>query len=221
MSEIVCKMVRASLEDLDEIHALTRLAADRSKVTAWDEGYPNRAILTDDLKAGVLYKSVHEGKIISIMLIRPWGEYLAYEGDQDIETWDPAIENPCGMARFCVDPRLQGRGLGRRMMQASIDKARELGFDGIHFQAAKNNPLITLKTTLFFSNENSSRRTSFLPNTTGDIKSTVHSNRNAAVTADGAVEYLTKIADMEIPKIPTTIIIIGCFSMYFMICSLR
>ena len=141
MSEIVCKMVRASLEDLDEIHALTRLAADRSKVTAWDEGYPNRAILTDDLKAGVLYKSVHEGKIISVMLIRPWGEYLAYEGDQDIETWDPAIQNPCGMARFCVDPRLQGRGLGRRMMQASIDKAREQGYDGIHFQAAKNNPL--------------------------------------------------------------------------------
>ena len=141
MSEIVCKMIPALPEDLDEVHTLTRLAANQSKVTNWDDHYPNREILQDDIRAGALFKSVHEGKIISVMLIRPWAEYLAYEGDKDIDTWDPSIKNPCGMARFCVDPRLQGQGLGRRMMQASIDKARELGFDGIHFQAAKNNPL--------------------------------------------------------------------------------
>ena len=141
MSEIICNMVPASIEDLEDIHALARLAADTSKITNWDEDYPNRKILSDDLNAGALFKSVHEGKIISIMLIRPWAEYLAYEGDRDIDTWDPTIKNPCGMARFCVDPRLQGQGLGRRMMQASIDRARALGYDGIHFQAAKNNPL--------------------------------------------------------------------------------
>jgi len=48
--------------------------------------------------------------------------------------------------------------------------------------------------------------------TTGVIKITVHSNRQAAVTAEGAVEYLTKMDDREMPMTPTTIIIMGCFS---------
>jgi hypothetical protein len=37
-------------------------------------------------------------------------------------------------------------------------------------------------------------------------------SRKAAVTAEGAVEYLTKIDDSEIPRTPTTIMIMGCFS---------
>ena len=32
------------------------------------------------------------------------------------------------------------------------------------------------------------------------------------VTAEGAVEYFTKMADREMPRIPTTIMIMGCFS---------
>jgi hypothetical protein len=36
-----------------------------------------------------------------------------------------------------------------------------------------------------------------------------------AVTEDGAVENRTRMADMEIPMTPITIITIGCFSKYF------
>lgn len=141
MSEIVCRMVPALPEDLEEIHALTRLAAAQTKVTSWDDEYPNLEILSADIAAGALYKSVHEGRIISIMLICPWADYMAEEGGEDIDTWDPAIRKPCAMARFCVTPLLQGHGLGRRMMLASIEKARELGYDGVFFHAAKDNPL--------------------------------------------------------------------------------
>ena len=61
----------------------------------------------------------------------------------------------------------------------------------------------------------SSLRTSFFPSTTGVRNRTVHSRRNAAVTEEGAWEYFTKIEDMAMPMTPTTIMIIGCFSMYF------
>jgi hypothetical protein len=51
-----------------------------------------------------------------------------------------------------------------------------------------------------------------LPNTTGIKNSTVQISRKAAVTAEGAEEYLTNMDDRDIPKTPTTIIIMGCFS---------
>jgi preprotein translocase subunit Sec61beta len=40
------------------------------------------------------------------------------------------------------------------------------------------------------------------------------------VTAEGAMEYFTTMEDKEIPITPTTIIIIGCFSIYFIGTSL-
>ena len=43
----------------------------------------------------------------------------------------------------------------------------------------------------------------------------------AAVTAEGALEYRTKIADREMPMMPMTIMIMGCFSMYFIGISIR
>lgn len=128
--------------DLDEIHALCRLAADKTQTTDWDEEYPSREILAGDIAARALYKVVHEGSIISIMLIRPWADYIADDEAEDITTWDDSVKNPCAMARFCVTPKLQGHGLGRKTMLASIAKARELGYDGIRFHASKANPLV-------------------------------------------------------------------------------
>ena len=58
-------------------------------------------------------------------------------------------------------------------------------------------------------------RTARLPSAAGLISTTVQSRRKAAVTADGADEYLTKIDEREIPITPITIMSIGCFSMYF------
>ena len=55
--------------------------------------------------------------------------------------------------------------------------------------------------------------------TAGVIKTTVHKSRKAAVTAEGAVEYFTKIEDREMPMTPMTIMIMGCFSMCFILNS--
>ena len=39
-----------------------------------------------------------------------------------------------------------------------------------------------------------------------------HRRRKAAVTAEGAVENFTKMAEREMPSMPTMIMIMGCFS---------
>ncbi len=141
MTDILCNLIPATVEDLDEIHALARKAATYSKVTDWDDEYPSLDFLQKDIQSGGMYKAVHEGRILSFIHISPWADH-AEEGEEDIDTWDSSVHNPCGMARFCVDPDLQGCGLGRRMMTAAIERARALGYDGIRFHASKGNPLV-------------------------------------------------------------------------------
>ena len=80
---------------------------------------------------------------------------------------------------------------------------------------ARNAPLITLNSAVFLSTLNSSRRVAPFPSTTGVIRITVHTSRQEAVTADGAVEYRINMEDMEMPRIPMRIRTMGCCSKYF------
>ena len=82
---------------------------------------------------------------------------------------------------------------------------------------ARNRPLRALKSAKGHFTPSSSRGTAPLPQTTGVIRATVHSSRQAAVTAAGAVENFTKIEDREMPMTPRTIIVIGRFSKNFII----
>ena len=78
------------------------------------------------------------GKIISIMKIISWTEYMKGE-EAESYGWSEEIRNPCALGRFCVSPDLQGRGLGRRIMQASLAKAGSMGFDGARFHTVTVN----------------------------------------------------------------------------------
>ena len=74
---------------------------------------------------------------------------------------------------------------------------------------ARNSPLRQLsRTSLLVSAVNSSKTDDF-PSTTGVRNNTTQIRRKAAVTAEGATEYLTKIDDREIPSTPITIMITG------------
>lgn len=130
----------ATIDDLDEIYALCRLVAQDTEVTDWDDEYPDHALLTEDINANHLYKIMHEGRIISIIMINSWAA-MAEDDGEDIDTWNPAFENACGLARFCIDPALQGQGLGRRIASSALEYAKTLGFDAVKLHAAMANPL--------------------------------------------------------------------------------
>ncbi len=141
MNDFEPVLVPAQPEDLDEAYALARRAAAETPVTDWDDEYPNREILCEDIAQRALYKIVKDGRIISILVIYPWAPYAAWEELEDVDCWDPGPQNPAALARFCVDPALQGRGLGRRIVLKTLQKAHELGYDGVRFEAAADNPL--------------------------------------------------------------------------------
>lgn len=132
---------KAAEQDLDEVYGLCQHVAANTPSSGWSSDYPSRGILAGDLSSRTLYKVMHEGKIISIMQIRPWAEFLKGEEADDITGWNKSAKNPCGLGRFCVSTDFQGQGLGRRVMQKTLEKAKELGFDDARFHAEAANPV--------------------------------------------------------------------------------
>ncbi len=133
------KLTKATLEDLDEIWALCCEVKEKVPTSGWNDNYPTPEIYTEDLKSQTLYKVMQGGKIISIMQIRDFADYLKGEENEDTKNLDLGLENPAALGRFCVSPDLQGHGLGRRIMQLSLDKAKAMGYDGVFFHVISGN----------------------------------------------------------------------------------
>src|ERR1700722_17025628 len=56
-----------------------------------------------------------------------------------------------GVGPITIDPKIQNRGVGRKLMDAVMDRARERGFVGVRLvQAAFHNRSLSLYTTLGF-----------------------------------------------------------------------
>ncbi len=137
------ELIRAEEKDLDEIWALCELVREKTPSSGWDEHYPTRSILQSDIASESLYKIVLDGKIVSIMQIRSWEAFMKGEEADDHQDWNPQITNPCALGRFCVSPNCQGQGLGRRIMQATLEKARSMGYDGARFHTLATNGIAT------------------------------------------------------------------------------
>ncbi len=133
------ELEKAESRELDEICALCTLVKERTPSSGWNEHYPTRAILAADLASQTLYKVVQDGKIVSIMQIRSWAEFMKDEEADDLQDWNPEIINPCALGRFCVSPDCQGQGLGRRVMMAALEKAKSMGYDGARFHTLVSN----------------------------------------------------------------------------------
>lgn len=132
-------LLPAKLSDLSEIYSLCQEVAKKSPFSKWGKDYPNEEILSEDLGRRSLYKLVYKNRIASIIQIRPWKDFMENEQAEDIENWDAAISNPCALGRFCVSPSLQGTGLGRKILTATLKKAYQLGYDGAFFHVVEGN----------------------------------------------------------------------------------
>ena len=125
----------ARIAEADAILALYREAAAFGKdngSSVWDDEYPNREILDDDLAHGRLFVLEDGGAIMAA---------ISMLEDDDIEHDDLAWTDAryCVPVRLCVSPKLQGQGLGERMMRLLAAHAKAEGYLATRHMAAVGN----------------------------------------------------------------------------------
>lgn len=122
----------AEEQDAETIHTLYRSLAG-TPFCAWDDSYPGREQIADDLAAHALYCLCDSSDLIAAAAIRHWEEHDAYA------FWSPEMKRPCDLLRLGVSRSLQGRGIGRCFLTCLRNEASRKGFDGMRILVAETN----------------------------------------------------------------------------------
>jgi len=125
-------------EDLDEIFRLVRRAIEnmeRNGIRQWDEQYPARADLENDIEKNTLYVAVEGDKIIAIYV-------LNRECDEEYRRcrWHSPDESAIILHRLCVSPEYQNKGVGTKLLLHIEEQARSMGYRSIRLDAFSENP---------------------------------------------------------------------------------
>ena len=128
---------RAGTDDLDALVALYGAAAQdmREKgIDQWDEYYPDREILAEDVESGDMTLGLLDGQLACAYVVN-----REYEPEYELGAWEHTEGDFCVLHRLCVNPQLQGRGLARQAMARMEKNARDQGFDSVRLDVFSQN----------------------------------------------------------------------------------
>ena len=127
----------ATIDDLDALVALYGAATQdmlRQGIDQWDEYYPDREILTEDVESGDMTLGLLDGEPACA-----WVVNREYEPEYVSGAWEHTGGDFCVLHRLCVNPELQGRGLARQAMAHMEKNALDKGFDSVRLDVFSQN----------------------------------------------------------------------------------
>ena len=127
----------ATIDDLDALVALYGAATQdmlRQGIDQWDEYYPDREILTEDVESGDMTLGLLDGEPACA-----WVVNREYEPEYVSGAWEHTGGDFCVLHRLCVNPELQGRGLAQQAMARMEKNARDQGFDSVRLDVFSQN----------------------------------------------------------------------------------
>jgi ribosomal protein S18 acetylase RimI-like enzyme len=127
---------RARAEDADFVERMyeeAKRAGRLNGTTDWDETYPTREHIDGDIARGELWALREDGRILAVIAI------LGEDFDEEMDVAWTEVSN-CVLARLCVDPALQGRGVGAEMMRLVTLEAARQGYRATRHLASVFNP---------------------------------------------------------------------------------
>lgn len=124
--------------DLNEIYCLVRKAIElmeHQEIHQWDELYPAKEDLLDDIDKKTLYVAVDDGRIIAVYVINQ-------ECDEEYHNcaWKNTDETACIIHRFCVLPDFQNKGIGSKVLSHIEEQVKSMGYISVRLDVFSENP---------------------------------------------------------------------------------
>lgn len=127
---------RADKTDANEVEMLynaVRLCGRENGTTDWDDDYPDRSFIDEDIANSALYMLRFNGELIAAVTMLK---------EDDLEECDVAWTQvkSCVLSRLCVKPQYQKQHVGEYMMRLITDQAKKEGYLATRHLAALANP---------------------------------------------------------------------------------
>ena len=110
-------------------------ALDEAGIHQWDDRYPNRETFERSIAAGTLYVLWGEAELAGAVIL---DEHQA--SDWQAVNWRFQKSRTLVIHALAIDPLMQGRGLGKRMLEACEAHARRNGYEQIRLDVFSENP---------------------------------------------------------------------------------
>lgn len=134
---------KARTEDMEQIMELIARCVQVMQAGGsdqWDDSYPNREVIGQDIEHGTLYAYIDNGAVAGILVLDEHQNELY----QSIK-WSQEQGKALIMHRLAVHPEAQGKGIARKLIAYAEQYAREAGYSSIRLDTyTKNTPALAL-----------------------------------------------------------------------------
>ena len=128
----------ASCSDINEIMGLIESCIknmESQDIYQWDEYYPTREIIGDDIENESMHVLKENGKVIGIIVLNEeqppeWGHV----------NWSTREGKALAVHRLAVDPKWQNQGIGRRLLDFTEEYAANKRHTSIRLDTYSGNP---------------------------------------------------------------------------------
>ena len=107
-------VVKASIVDLEQLYAITKSCAKhmiKNDIFQWNENYPSKEILLNDIESQQIWK-LEENKVIVAIIVLTEIEDKEYNKVK----WLTKNYKNLYIHRLAVDPNFQGQGYAQKLM---------------------------------------------------------------------------------------------------------
>ncbi len=129
---------KADIWDLDAVTDIFKKAVqvmNENNILQWDEIYPDREVLTEDIRKGEMYLGVIKDEIASVFVVNDEFEEQYNDGKWNYRESTFAI-----LHRLCVNPLFQNKGVGCKTLSLMEKMLKELGIEAVRLDAFSQNP---------------------------------------------------------------------------------
>jgi GNAT superfamily N-acetyltransferase len=128
----------ATIDDLDYVEKIFKNAIeamDSNGINQWDNIYPNKEILKEDILKGEMFLGVVDNKIACAFVLNS-----DYDEEYINGNWKYRNESFNIVHRLCVNPDFQNQGIGTQSMILIEKMLRKEGIESIRLDAFSLNP---------------------------------------------------------------------------------
>lgn len=126
------------MTEIDAIVQLTKACGQHMRnngIDQWDEEYPTRDIIENDVKTGTLFAYREEDEIVGIVVLNESQDEEYKEIDWSTNDSDRNIV----VHRLAVHPSQQGKGIGKKLMDFAEQWAKSHNYDAIRLDTYSQN----------------------------------------------------------------------------------
>jgi GNAT superfamily N-acetyltransferase len=129
---------KANINDLEEIYSLYQnaiIAMEKDNIHQWDEIYPDKDILKEDITKNQMYIGKTDNKIAVCFV-------LSEECDEEYKNgfWKYTYSRFNVIHRLCVNPLFQNQGIAAKTLEYIENLSKSEGYDSIRLDCFTQNP---------------------------------------------------------------------------------